>query len=175
MTTENKQLFPIDQLATQFTELLAKGGNMGMVYDYNKEDYDLLYALGHGMYTQGRYADAVKVFGYLNVMDPFERRFVNAYAASLKMINQPAEAMKFYGMVSAMDMRDPLPTFHICDCMIAIGMVDEARSGLSIVVSQCQTPEQEPLKLRAQALLLLLEQASPVGTPDSKTMTSTGA
>lgn len=148
--------FPMETLASQIGDLLAKGGNMGMVYDLNQDDYDSLYLLGHTMYTQGRYADAIKVFGYLNVMDPYERRFVQGYAASLHMAKQYEEAFKFYGMVSAMDMRDPVPTFHMCECMIAMGMLAEAVSGLEIVVSQCKTPEQASLKLRAQSILDLM-------------------
>lgn len=148
--------FPIGTLSEQIGDLLSQGGNIGMIYDLNQDDYDSLYLLGHTMYTQCRYKDAMKVFGYLNVMDPYERRFANGYASSLQMMGQHEEAFKYYGMVSAMDMRDPVPTFHMCECMIAMGMLVEAASGLGIVVSQCKTPEQSALKLRAQAMLDLL-------------------
>lgn len=145
------------QLAEQIAELLFNGGTLGSVYDYNDQDYEVLYALGHSLYAQTRYPDAVKVFGFLVMHNHLEGRFMSAFAASLQMVKNYQEAIKYYTMASVMDMSDPAPTFHTCECMIALGMLKEAHEGLGMVVAQCQDDTQKALKERAQALLALLD------------------
>lgn len=147
-----------ERLAEQIADLLLNGGTLGAVYDYDDQDYEVVYALGHSLYAQARYTDAVKVFGYLVMLNHLERRFTNAFASSLQMVKRYEEAIKYYTMTSVMDMRDPVPTFHTCECMIALGMVQEAREGLGVVIGQCRDAAHGPLKERAQALLALLDQ-----------------
>jgi type III secretion system low calcium response chaperone LcrH/SycD len=147
---------PPEKLAEQITELLLAGGTLGTVYDYTDQDYEVLYALGHSLYSQGRYMDAMKAFGFLVIHNHLERRFMNAFAASLQMIKSYEEAIKYYTMASVMDMSDPVPTFHTCECMIALGMVDDARQGLGMVIGQCKSPQHDGLKSRAEALLGLI-------------------
>lgn len=144
---------PHEQLAEQIGRLLVNGGTLGSVYDYTERDYEVLYALGHSLYSQARYADATKVFGFLVMHNHLERRFVNAYASALHMTRNYKDAIQFYTYASVMDMTDPTPTFHTCECMMALGQLAEARQGLEIVIRQCDRPEQAPLKERASTLL----------------------
>jgi len=146
-----------ENLADQIAELLLHGGTLGSVYDYSEQDYEVLYALGHSLYAQRRYFDAMKAFGFLVMHNHLERRFMNAFASSLQMIKSYEEAIKYYTMSSVMDMSDPAPTFHTCECMIALGMVQEAREGLGMVIGQCRDAAHAALKERAQALLDLLD------------------
>lgn len=150
-----------EKLAEQIAELLLNGGTLGSVYDYNDQDYEVLYALGHSLYGQGRYFDAMKAFGFLVMHNHLERRFMNAFAASLQMIKSYEEAIKYYTLASVMDMSDPAPTFHTCECMLALGMVAQAREGLGMVIGQCKDAAHGPLKERAEALLALLDKQAP--------------
>jgi type III secretion system low calcium response chaperone LcrH/SycD len=161
----NAAAFPQEKLAEQVAELMQNGGTLGDVYNYDERDYEALYALGHGMYSQGRYMDAVKAFGFLVVHNHLERRFINAYAASLQMIKRHEEAISYYSLASVMDMSDPAPTFHSCECLIALGRVTEGFEGLGMVVRQCTQPEHAALKDRATALRELIEKqaAGPKG------------
>jgi type III secretion system low calcium response chaperone LcrH/SycD len=160
MATTSQLGVPIETLAAQVRDLLMQGGNIGMTLNYEEQDYELLYTLGHTAYEQARYNDAVKVFGYLVLLNQFEARYTNALASSLHMCKNYAEAMKYYTLVSVMDMTDPLPTFHTCECMLAMGMLKETREGLVIVISQCKDASREPLKARAQAMLELLDKSA---------------
>lgn len=149
--------FPLDELAEQVSTLLMNGGTLGDTFDYTTEDYEVLYALGHSLYSQGRYTDAMKAFGYLVVHNHLEKRFMNAFASSLQMIKSYEEAIKYYSLTSVMDMGDPGPTFHSCECLLALGQADDARQGLVLVIAQCEDQEQyAPMKTRAEALLALL-------------------
>src|SRR5690606_20030859 len=110
-----------ENLPEQIAELLAHGGTLGSVYNYDDTDYEVLYALGHSLYGQTRYQDAMRTFGFLVVHNHMEKRYMNAFAASLQMLKSYKEAIKYYSMASLMDMSDPLPTYHTAECMIALG------------------------------------------------------
>ncbi len=155
--TARKTHVSFETLAEQVTRLLAAGGTLGSIYDYTEHDCEVMYTLGHGLYAQGRFADAVKVFGFLAMHNHLERRYMNAFAASLQMVGSHEEAIKFYTLASIMDATDPVPTFHTCECLIALGMKDNAIEGLQMVVAQCRSEAQRPLGERAAALIKLLE------------------
>lgn len=149
-----------EELATQLADLILRGGHPGMALNLDDQDYQTLYQLGSRLYQQARYLDAVKAFGYLCMLKPLERDFESALASSLQMANNYKAAIRHYANVSAMDMRDPIPTFHICECMLALGMTDEVQEGLALVIDECKSTEQQPLRLRAQAMLDILKSAA---------------
>ncbi|MFN9475314.1 SycD/LcrH family type III secretion system chaperone [Acidovorax sp.] len=148
-----------EHLEEQITELLANGGTLGSVYAYDDTDYEVLYSLGHSLYSQARYEDAMRTFGFLVVHNHMEKRFMNAFAASLQMLKSYKEAIKYYSMASLMDMGDPLPTFHTAECMLALGYRVEAQEALHYVLRQSDAPEYADLKVRAQAMQDLLNGA----------------
>lgn len=154
-----------DKLPEQIAELLSHGGTLGSVYNYTAQDYELLYTLGHGLYSQARYEEAMKTFSFLVMHNHLDKRFMNALASSHQMMKNHLEAVKYYSMASLMDMGDPLPTFHTAECFIAMGQTAEAKEALQFVIAQSKTPEKAPLKDRAQALLDLLNGAADVPAP----------
>lgn len=145
-----------DDLADQVTELLSHGGTIGFAMDYDEKDYEVIYALGHSLYNQGRYQEAMRTFGYLVLHNHLEKRYMNAFASSLKMLKNYKEAIKFYSFASLMDMSDPLPTYHTAECMIAAGYTAEAKEALGFVIRQSTSSELEILRSRAQAMLDLI-------------------
>jgi type III secretion system low calcium response chaperone LcrH/SycD len=155
---------PHEKLAEQICDLLLNGGTLGDVYDYTEEDYEVMYALGHSLYSQARYSDAMKVFGFLVIHNHLERRFVTAFASSLHMIKAYEEAIKYYSLSSVMDMGDPVPTFHTAECMIAIGMVDDAIQALGMVIKQSGDEPHAALRVRAEALLEMIAKSTVKGT-----------
>lgn len=146
-----------ENLPEQVAELLAAGGTLGSVYEYDDTDYEVLYALGHSLYSQARYEDALRTFGFLVTHNHLEKRFMNAFAASLQMLKSYNEAIKYYSMASLMDMEDPLPTYHTAECMLALGWRTEAREALECVVVQSEEQGLAELHGRAQAMLDLLD------------------
>jgi len=151
---------PSGALAQQVAEALSNGTVLGDILGYTEIDYEAVYALGHGLYTHARYLDAAKAFGFLVMHNPYERRFVSAYAGALQMLKRYPDAITYHSMASVMDLSDPRPTFHTAECLTALGLTAEAKQALGFVLAQCTQPEQSTLKTRAQALLELLEQPS---------------
>jgi len=147
-------------LADSLAELLVNGAPMGEVFGYTERDYELVYALGHSLYAQARYDDAARVLGFLVMHNHLERRFVSAYACALQMAGRHQDAISFHSLASTMDLSDPVPTFHTAECMLALGWVDEARQALGMALRQCDAPERQALKARAQAMLDLMGRAT---------------
>lgn len=145
-------------LSEQIAELLAQGGTLGSALEYSETDYEALYAFGHSLYSQSRYQDAVRIFGFLVMHNHLEPRYMNAYASSLQMCGNYLEALKLYSMASLMDIEDPLPTLHTAECMLALDMVKEVREALVHVLRQSDAPQHAELRARALAMQALLNQ-----------------
>lgn len=148
---------PQDVLIADIAEAFANGYTLGDLFNYNDRDYEAIYALGYGLYSQARYLDALKAFALLTMNKPLERRFVNAHASCLQMLNRHEDAIAFYSMASICDITDPRPTYHTAECLIALGRIEEAGDALRIVTEQCKTAGLDALKTRAEALLELLK------------------
>lgn len=161
MTNKTEHEQAMEGLPEKIAELLTGGGTLGAAMDYDETDYEALYALGHNLYSQSHYQDAVRIFGFLVMQNHLEPRYMNAYASSLKMVGNYLEAIKVYSMGSLMDMSDPLPTFHTAECMLALNLVTEAKEALGFVVSQSNAPQYAELKTRALAMLALLDSPAP--------------
>ena len=151
---EKQEAKGAENLPEQVLELFSQGVTLGDMVGYDEKDYAAVYALGHELYARGRYADAMKAFGFLTMHDQWERKYMIAFAASLQMLERYKEAIQFYSNASILDLSDPMPTFHTAECMIPLGMLKEASEALDIVIEQCEgVAERKELKQRAQALL----------------------
>lgn len=149
----------MQNLPQQISELFSQGGTLGFAQNYDDADYEALYTMGHNLYAQARYQDAVRIFSFLVMQNHLEPRYMNAYASSQQMVGNYLEAIKLYSIASLMDMSDPLPTFHTAECMLALNMVTEAQEALAFVLSQSDAPQYAELKARALAMQALLDEA----------------
>jgi len=156
MQTKTAEPQGLENLEEQVRELLSNGATLGWMNHYDDAEYEALYTLGHNLYEQCRYPDAVRIFAFLVLQNHLEPRYMNAYASSLQMVGNYLEAIKCYSTASLMDMEDPLPTFHTAECMLALDMVTQAREALGYVISQCKAPQYADLKARAVALQALV-------------------
>lgn len=160
--------FDADTLG-KLSEMFAQGLTMGDVMGYDDRDYAAVYALGHQLYTQERYEDAMRAFGFLALHDHLEPKYMMAYASALQMMKRYAEALTYYSSASLFDLTDPVPTFHSAECMIALGHGMDARAALNMVIRDCaDRPEYAELRTRAHLLLELIDDnASDHGSSES--------
>lgn len=165
--TQEKVSPDYPKMAGDIAQHFANGGTLKELFGYTQKELEAAYTLGHSMYQQERYKEALRVFAFLMTNDHLEPRYLMAFASCCQMLKRYEDAIQSYSMVSIMDMRDPLPTFRTAECMIALGMVEEARQALGFVIEQSKTPEHEQLKLRAEAVLTLIQQTKPEATKNS--------
>lgn len=152
-------MLQMENMSEKLVELFSSGMTLGEIYNYTEQDYEVVYNLGHNLYSQGRYLDAMKAFSFLVMHNQFERRFHNAMASSLQMLKMYNDAIQFYSMASVMDLTDPKPTYHTAECMIPLGMYAEALQALELVIKQSQAPEHAALLERAEALQQMVKKS----------------
>lgn len=143
---------------TQLVGFLSQGGTLGDLRGLEHQHYEALYAIGHSHYELGQYDKAVEMFQFLVLMNPWDRRFPMALGSAYQMTGRFDKALGYYTMAVSLNMMDPIPMFHTAECMIALGMFEEAIDALGFVLRHAKTPEQEPYKLRAQGLLPLVQE-----------------
>lgn len=154
-----------ENIPEQVIELLSHGGGLGTIFSYTENEYEAMYALGHSHYSQERYLDAAKCFGFLVAHNALEPRFMNAFASCMQMLKQYEDAIQYYSTASVLDLEDPLPTFHTAECFMALAMPAQACEALALVIAQCDAPPWAELRQRAQTLLDLLSRDGAVATP----------
>ncbi|MFC4160056.1 SycD/LcrH family type III secretion system chaperone [Chitinimonas lacunae] len=149
--------FDFESFATELVDVFAHGGTLKDIHGYTDDECDALYTLGYNLYNQAKYGDALKIFGFLLQHDQLERRYYKAFASCLQMLKRPEEALKHYTMASLFDLTDPEPTFHTAECLASIGLIEEAREAIDVVLEQTQDkPQYLALNQRATAMRELL-------------------
>jgi type III secretion system low calcium response chaperone LcrH/SycD len=151
----------ISSLTDQIAAHVAAGATLGGILRLDERDFDLLYSVGHTHYKQRRFDDASKIFGVLLMLDHFERRYVVAFAATLRMTGDYESAIRYYTLATIMDAGDPQACLGICECLIALGRRHDAAEGLAMVLRQFDGPSHERVRDRARALLNLLAPPTP--------------
>ena len=149
----------IDKVAHQVIDLLQHGATLKDIHGYTADEMEAVYTLAYNHYNQAKYAEALQLFGFLLMHDQLERRYYKAFASCQQMLKRYPEAIRNFSMASIFDLTDPEPTFHTAECMIALGMEQEAKEALEIVVRQtAKRPEYEAMNARSTAMLQILEE-----------------
>ena len=157
---------PVDVLAGQFLENIARGATIGDMLDFTQREYNVIYSIGHTLYVQHRFEDAARVFGFLVFHNHQERRYIKALASALHMSGNYGDAIRAYTLASMMDLTDPAPCLHTCECLIALGQNEAAAQGLAILARQCEGDSHAELRERAQAMLDLISQSAATAAPE---------
>lgn len=147
----------VQQDTEALLRLITNGGTLAGLFKLSDDELEALYAFGLSHYNQGRYAEAMKIFSRLVTLHHGQTRYYNALAASHQMLGQHERAVHYWGVSQLLDPKDPVPTFHTGQSLLALGLVDDALDALDLVVTQCQRQNQHPeLAARAEALRTLV-------------------
>ena len=157
MTTEQSKGQEIEQVVQAMAEMLAAGATLGDLRGLDETHYETIYAAGYAQYNAGRYDQAEKVFQFLTINNPYDRRFAIALGSVKQVKGDYREAIDYYAMASVMDMMDPVPLFHSAECLAALGQVDDAIEALGFVIRNANSPENAQYKKRAEAMIGILE------------------
>ncbi|CAM3833818.1 SycD/LcrH family type III secretion system chaperone [Bordetella tumulicola] len=144
------------------SQLLKSGGTLGDAYwGTTVDEREALYRMGYGLYEQGRYSDAFKVFSLLVMQDHLEPRYVFSLGCSCQMLERYTDALQHYMVAAVAWVEDPRPILHAAECLIAMSRFSEARDSLALVLEMCADDTQGPAFMRAQVLRLALQRKQP--------------
>jgi type III secretion system low calcium response chaperone LcrH/SycD len=157
MQASNDQIASaIRPLVKDIVRLFETGIGIGVPTPPPGRDYEALYALGYNLYGQARYDEAQKVFQYLVMHHQFDTRYIVALGAALQMLKRHDEAITTFGAAALLDLDDPVPVLHSCECLLALGRTDEAVDGLESVLADCPPGRNDSVRAKAMGLLSLI-------------------
>jgi type III secretion system low calcium response chaperone LcrH/SycD len=143
---------------SEFVKKIEAGGVLGDMSGITREQYDAVYQIACTLYDRGQYHDAGKLFSFLVVHNHLDRKHLFGYAASMQMTGNYEKALEYFGLAFVLDDDDYLPMFHACECLIALGRVEDARAGLELIIKSSSESESEALRERSSGTLALLAQ-----------------
>jgi tetratricopeptide (TPR) repeat protein len=80
-----------------------------------------LYACGHALHQQGRFAEATIVFLHLTMRFPFAGRHLHALAACLQAQSAYEPASRLHALCRSLEPANPLAAFHQGECRMQLG------------------------------------------------------
>jgi type III secretion system low calcium response chaperone LcrH/SycD len=119
-------------------------------------DCESLYAVGYGLYAQASYEKALQVFGWLVILRSLDRRYVFALGSCLQVVGRYESAINHYATALMIDIEDPTPLLHTCECLVALRRFDHAQEALDTLRQEYSAdsyPWISPKAERLQALI----------------------
>ncbi len=127
------------------------------VYGLSTEELNVLHRVGHSLYTQGMYDDAVRYFWFLSLHAPGDTRYLKGLGASLFMAKRFGEAVVTYSFLTVLAPRDAEVQ---CMCGHALLMNGELPDARVCLAYAARLPNGKPeFTGRAKALLELIAAA----------------
>jgi type III secretion system low calcium response chaperone LcrH/SycD len=138
--------------------LLEESGTVGQIHGIGPDELEALYAFAHSLYNQARWPEALSAFNFLSIQDHLDRRHHMGRGACLQMLRRHEEALRAYSLAFLLEMTDPVVSFHIGECLIALGRREDAQVALDAAAdAAADAPACTDVGERALALLTLLK------------------
>lgn len=141
---------------------LLSGRTVAQAAGISQKTLEGLYALAHGLYSSGNYADAQVMFQALSIYAPNEYRFWMGLAGCRQALEQYQAAVEAYQMAAvAAELKNPEPLLFAVHCLIKLGHKDEAVVGIETLLhmGSDDDPRNKAVHDRARALLQLIQKA----------------
>ena len=149
-----------DDFAEIMYNMLQNGKTLRQLKGLSNEQMEAVYGAAYTAYNNGNYEQAQKIFQFLCQFEHLEKKYWMGLGATRQMLHQYNEAIEAYSFATLLDADDPRPPLQAADCHIALGNKEAALSGLTAAKEWAGDSEQyEPIKLRAEALLDILQNA----------------
>ncbi len=156
---DDAELPPL-QAGAALMQVLSGGMTLGAIRGHGKSAQAARYVEAHGLYVQGKYAEALPLFRMLYINDHWDMRFAMGIAGCLQMLQRHEEAARYYGAASVLDLTDPTPVIHMAECLLGASRREEAIEALKFAEGQARGDARYAAHAaRVQALLELMAMA----------------
>ena len=125
-----------------------------------QKQLEALYALGHNLYTAGRFEDAQTVFQGLCLFDYSDSRFWTGLGAALQAGGRYDKAIDVYSMAAmTTGLVDPAPIYYAAQCYLKMGRQEEAVGALGGIpaLGEDGNAAHQAIKAKAASLLEALQ------------------
>ncbi|MEJ0017882.1 MAG: SycD/LcrH family type III secretion system chaperone [Acetobacteraceae bacterium] len=127
-----------DEVASELADIvldIAEGRtDLAAVAGLTDRDLEAIYAVGHGLYTAGKYDEALNFFQVLCICRQTESRFWFGLGACAQVLGDAGTALRAYGMAAVFDTENPQISLRAAECLIKLGDATTARTAFEAVV-----------------------------------------
>lgn len=103
------------------------------ITDEVMEEY---YGIAYNLYNMGNYKDALAVFRNIAPKDGLNPRYSFGIAACYHQLKDYDNASIFYQITTMLDLVDPIPAYHLYDCVIRLNNPLYASYALEMVMKR---------------------------------------
>jgi|DEB19_MinimDraft_2_1074335.scaffolds.fasta_scaffold58634_2 Flp pilus assembly protein TadD len=101
---------------------------------FTDEQIEVIYSIGHTLFTQGKIDNAFGVFQVLLVYRPLEVRFLSAFGICCKRLSRYDDAVSAFTAALLADPRHLESAVHLTESLAALGKKDQSLSVLTPLI-----------------------------------------
>jgi type III secretion system low calcium response chaperone LcrH/SycD len=148
----------LDNYFENFVEQkLLTSGTLQESFGVEKSEMELLYFEAYQAYQKDLFQEALELFRWLTILNPFEKKYWLGLGASQQLKTSYEPALKAYAIAYLLDCYDPFPHFHAFECYLALKDYPEAEKALLLAHEKaCQNPLYRGLQAHIETRTLQL-------------------
>jgi type III secretion system low calcium response chaperone LcrH/SycD len=155
--TDSTHAAAINDRLTQLREDVAK---LASSKRFNDQELEAMYNVGHGLFAQKKYQEALNIFATLGLYRPLEVRYITAHAVCQKLLKRHGHAINIFKMAAMLEPNDPKTLMQIAECLLAQGQKSQAYEYLEQVLEMtAENTKYVLLRQRAQQWLALTKES----------------
>lgn len=104
------------------------------LHGITEEELEAVYSLAYREIAEGRFEEALDRTAFLAQHNPWERRYLFAFALCLQHVGEFQDAARFYGEALLLDATDAVCAYRIGECLGAQGELADAREAFETAV-----------------------------------------
>lgn len=148
---ETDELTIVRTTIDQLTSLLRTG------FPCTDAELDALYNIGVQIYQQGKWEDASRVFGLINMFAPFNSLYLSAQGKCLKCLGAYEDAHDVFHLAWTIDRSMPAAALHAAECLMLAGRKEDAVELINEVLAAPEMSDNNvELREKAEAWIALL-------------------
>ncbi|MEJ5301204.1 MAG: SycD/LcrH family type III secretion system chaperone [Thermodesulforhabdaceae bacterium] len=148
-----------EQMIDIVTAVVKGETTLQEVKGFSDEQMEAIYAIAFNLYQGGKYKDAVEVFTWLGMMNPFVSKYWMGLGASLQMLKDFNNALNAYAVAAITSKpEDPVPHLHAGECYLGLGDKEEALKAFTMASDFSKNkPQYKKVFAKAQAFKEIIE------------------
>ena len=146
------------RLASIGEAVMEGKATLAAVQGITNEDLEAVYGVAHGLYSAGRYADALDLFRFLVLHAHVTGRYWFGLGACQQMLGDTAGALKSYGMAALFDPAEAEVPLRAAECFLKLGDRVNARSAAEAAgIVAGNAPAKPAIAQRARLLIARID------------------
>jgi type III secretion system low calcium response chaperone LcrH/SycD len=146
------------ELARIVADIMDGKTDLAVAAGLTDDDLEAVYAAGHGLYTAGKYDEALSFFQLLCTCRQSDSRFWFGLGACSQMLGETSNALRAYGMAALFDTENPQISLRAAECLVKLGDTKTGRIALEAVIELAAgKPDQSVYAERARLTLNMLD------------------